>query len=121
VLRAVYPFLAGAHEGARFAYQLFYLLGKSPYFSPELHLAGLVVSRVSGPDLAAAARRTAAARVMRLQRARTGGGGALGRGLREGWVRMTDAVNEHTRSALILAVFGYKVRTVLFLLWPKQR
>lgn len=39
----LYPWAAAAHEGARFAYQLLYLLGRTPYYSPGLHLLGLQV------------------------------------------------------------------------------
>lgn len=49
-LRA-YPWVHAGHEGARFAYQLLYLLGRSPYYSPGLHLLRLAVVRVTGQDL----------------------------------------------------------------------
>lgn len=39
----LYPWAAAAHEGARFAYQLLYLLGRTPFYSPGLHLLGLQV------------------------------------------------------------------------------
>lgn len=47
---ALYPWAAAAHEGARFAYQLVYLLGRSPYYSPGLHLLGLQVVRLTGQE-----------------------------------------------------------------------
>ena len=47
---AAYPWLFAGHEGARFAYQLMYLLGRSPYYSPELHLLGLAVVRLTGQE-----------------------------------------------------------------------
>ena len=40
-----YPWCVAAHEGSRFAYQLLYLLGKTPYYLPGLHLLGLRVAR----------------------------------------------------------------------------
>lgn len=39
-----------------------------------------------------------------------GGGGWLWRLLRQGWVRAGYAVADHTRGALILSVFAFKVR-----------
>lgn len=50
----LYPWAAAAHEGARFAYQLLYLLGRTPYYSPGLHLLGLQVgwpARLKCPGL----------------------------------------------------------------------
>lgn len=109
----VYPWVNAAHEGSKFFYQLIYLVGKSPYFSPELHLLGLVVARVSGQDAAAAAQQRDARHTARLSRARGGPGGSLLSLLRVAWVRATTAVGEHTRSALILTVFAFKVRNPL--------
>lgn len=54
---AVYPWAYAAHEGARFAYQLLYLLGRTPYYSPELHLAGLQVVRLTGQEAVSASGR----------------------------------------------------------------
>ena len=45
------------------------------------------------------------------------GGNWLWRLLRRGWVRAGYAVADHTRSALILSVFAFKVRPVQ-LRWP---
>jgi peroxin-12 len=109
VFRAVYPFLSSAHEAARFWYQLLYLLNKTPYFSPELHLLGLVVARVSVQDVAMAERRKEMRYNERLLWARQGRGGPLIQKIRETWVRVSSAAGTHTRSALILAVFGYKL------------
>jgi peroxin-12 len=109
VFRAVYPFLSSTHEAARFWYQLLYLLNKTPYFSPELHLLGLVVARVSGQDVAMAERRKAMRYNERLQWAQQSRGWPFSQRVREAWVRVSSAVGTHTRSALILAVFGYKL------------
>ena len=46
----LYPWVAAAHEGARFAYQLMYLLGRTPYYSPGLHLLRLQVVRLTGQE-----------------------------------------------------------------------
>ena len=110
LFQRAYPFIASAHEGSRFVYQLFYLLGKTRYFSPELHALGLVVARVSGQDVAAAEQQRATHHSQRLQQARSGGGGPAVRAVREGWVKVSSSAGTHTRSALILAVFGYKVK-----------
>jgi len=109
VFRAVYPFVSSAHEAARFWYQLLYLLNKTPYFSPELHLLGLVVARVSGQDVAMAERTKETRYNERLQWAQQGLGGPFSQRAREAWVRVSAAIGTHTRSALILAVFGYKL------------
>lgn len=109
VFRAIYPFLSSAHEAARFWYQLLYLLNKTPYFSPELHLLGLVVARVSGQDVAMTERRKEMRYKERLQWAQQGPGGPILQRVRTAWVRISSTAGTHTRSALILAVFGYKL------------
>ncbi len=98
---AAYPYVASAHEGARFAYQLLYLLGRSPYYSPELHALRLTVARASAADAAAAASATVAGRAARAAR--------LGGGLAARLAAAGDAAADHARGALILAVFGYKL------------
>lgn len=52
----VYPWVHAVHEGARFAYQLLYLLDATPYYSPSLHLLRLAVVRVTGQELVRSAR-----------------------------------------------------------------
>jgi peroxin-12 len=107
----LYPFLHATHEGVRFVYQLLYLLGRSPYFSPELHLAGVRVMRLTGQQALAEERRRLKDRTERLQRVRSRGGrGALGFGwLQEGFLKASYAVADHTRTALIGAVFAFKL------------
>lgn len=105
-----YPYCAAAFEAGRFAYQLLYLLGRSPHYSPELHLLGLVVRRVSGQDVATAKAWRASERAKRLQASRDSRVPFLMRFILEGWVRLSDAAVDHTHSALVLMVFGYKVR-----------
>jgi peroxin-12 len=106
----LYPWANAAHEGARFAYQLFYLLGRTPYYSPDLHLLGLVVRRVSGQEAAASERARQARRSERLRGAGAGRGPSALRALRAGWARARGAAADHTRSALVLSVFAFKVR-----------
>ena len=109
ICRRIYPLLSSTHEAARFLYQLFYLLDRSPYFSPELHLLGIIVARVTAQDAAVAQRRKDAREAQRLQWARQGRGGPAMHAVREAWVKFSSAASTHTRSALVLAVFGYKV------------
>jgi len=109
----IYPWVNAAYEGSRFFYQLFYLLNRTPYFSPELHILGLTVARTSASDMAAEAQQRETSRRERLRRARDttpGLGGAPIRLLREGWIRVTAAAVDNTRNALILAVFAFKVK-----------
>lgn len=111
VLR-VYPYVAAIHEGIRFLYQLLFLVGKSQYYSPELHAAGLRVVRVSGNELAAISASTAATRAQKLQRLTSGGGGwisSLSSLLQRTVLRIGYAVNDNIHSTLILVVFGYKL------------
>jgi peroxin-12 len=152
----LYPWVFAEHEGARFAYQLLYLLGRTPYYSPGLHLLGLQVVRLTGQEavrhgccccpppplllfpLAAAAspgcvpdapvslwmpwhtprllpqtqqdRDRLQRRAERLSRlGHPEGGPWLWRLLRQGWARAGYAAADHTRSALILSVFAFKV------------
>ena len=97
-----------AHEGARFAYQLLYLLDLTPYYSPGFHLLGLTVARVSGGELAEGQREQAARRGARLAAARRPGSlSPLGL-LREARLRLGYLVSDHTRSTLILSAFAFK-------------
>jgi hypothetical protein len=162
----LYPWVFAGHEGARFAYQLLYLLGRTPYYSPRLHLLGLQVVRLTGQEAvrrsccccrppplllfarAAVCRKQPACsascllpcllpclvsllmhshtpcllpqmqqdrdrlqrRAERLSRLGGGEGGPwLWRLLRQGWARAGYAAADHTRSALILSVFAFKV------------
>jgi len=46
-----YPWLHAGQEGARFVYQLLYLVDQTPYYSPVLHVLRQRVVRVSGTEL----------------------------------------------------------------------
>ena len=116
-----YPTIIGVIEGLRFVYQTAYLLdggvgsvrggggssaGRSSpppttprFFGPSHALLRQAVVRVSGPELADADARTWAAR-----RATLTSRGPLGRAT----ARAAWAASDHGRSALILAVFGFK-------------
>ena len=99
------------------------------FFSPALHRQRQTVGRVRGPELAEAEAARAAARARSLASARRrgllgGGGGpgaalaappssppatSVGGSLRVAALRSCWAVSDHSRSALILAVFGFKL------------
>lgn len=105
----LYPFINAAHEGTRFLYQLFYLLGKSSYYSPELHLLGLIITRVSGQQAMAAQDLREKRKQERLAHAQATSSNVLTRTVRSVIARLSNAVSEHTRSALVLAVFAFKL------------
>lgn len=48
---AMYPLLHASYEGSYFVYQWAYLLGRTKYYSPLLHLAGQALRRVTREDL----------------------------------------------------------------------
>jgi peroxin-12 len=117
---AAHPSVVAAVEGLRFVYQTAYLLdtrvgggaqGRSDtasptpspppprFFSPGHALLRQVTLRVSGPELFDADALKWSAR-----RDATAGAGALARAS----ARFRWAVADHARSALILAVFGFK-------------
>lgn len=77
---------------------------------PGLHLLGLSVARVSGAEVAEAARARAARRAARLAAARRPGSPSPLGLLRWAWLRAGHLAVDHTRSALILSVFAFKVR-----------
>ena len=94
------------------------------FFSPSLHLLRQTAVRVSGPELSEAAAAAAAARARAEASARRrglfGGGRSgdlaapppptsIGGSLRVAALRASWAVSDHSRSALVLAVFGFKL------------
>lgn len=46
-----YPYLHAGLEGARLAYQLFFLLGACPYHNPFMHLIGQRLVRVTSQEM----------------------------------------------------------------------
>ncbi|KAG2438548.1 hypothetical protein HXX76_005099 [Chlamydomonas incerta] len=133
---ASYPWIHAGIEGVTFAYHLTYLLGASPVHQPVLHALGVTMARTSAKDLmdaekAKQARRqallasllgaaAAAPAAGRGAGALSGGGSATGQqraaalvaaaraGLVRGVLGARWLLEDHTRSALILAVFGFK-------------
>jgi len=95
------------------------------FFSPSLHVLQQAVVRVSGPELAEADAARAAARARAVVSARRRGlcgrrnnaagdlaaasSSSVGGSLRVAALRVSWAVSDHSRSALILAVFGFKL------------
>ena len=98
------------------------------FFSPSLHLLGQAVVRVSGPELAEAEAAKGAARARAVASARRRGlfgrnaaaalsssmtststSASVGGSLRVAALKTSWAVSDHSRSALILAVFGFKL------------
>ncbi|KAK9810536.1 hypothetical protein WJX72_012327 [[Myrmecia] bisecta] len=104
----VYPWAHAAQEGLRFAYQLLYLLDSTPYYSPLLHLLGQQVVRVSGQELVEAERQKQRQRRQQLQGIRQSSGPLI-RWVKKAWTRSSFLFADHTRNALILSVFAFKL------------
>lgn len=113
-----YPWCVAAHEGSRFAYQLLYLLGRTPYYSPELHLLGLRIARTDPASAQAHAKALAARRTRRATR-----GNTLPvplRAIRLALLKTGYAIADNARAALILSVFAFKV-VRKYLNWEDNR
>lgn len=104
----VYPWVHASQEALRFGYQLLYLLDSTPYFSPVLHLLQQHVVRVSGHEMVEVQRRKQRQRQQQLQGALQSGPWLV-RVLRQGWLHSSYALADHTRNALILSVFAFKL------------
>lgn len=100
-----YPWVHAGTEGLVFVYQLAYLLEYSQHYSPALAILRQKVARVSGREVAEQQRELGAARARAVQRARAARGGAL----RGALVQAQHFVADHTRTALIVGVFGFKL------------
>jgi peroxin-12 len=104
---ALYPYLHAGWEGAHFVYQLLYLLDASQCHSPLLQLLGTKLVRLTGPEVHRAEQQRAQLRQQQLQRAGEGRPRAAA-ALARAWVHASAALSDHSRSALVLAVFGFK-------------
>ena len=51
VVRTVYPFLSMTAEGASLVYQFGYLAGLTGYYSPSMHVLGVLTRRITRADL----------------------------------------------------------------------
>ncbi|CAM9987286.1 unnamed protein product, partial [Discosporangium mesarthrocarpum] len=99
----VYPLLHLSYEGTHLAYQWTYLFRGSAYFSPELHLMGMVVRRSSPSDWEATSPPARGARAG----VGTGAGGGAGGG--SVLNRLLDRAGRYGRVALVAAVVGFKI------------
>lgn len=109
LLLKVYPWTSATFELLFFYYKLMYLLGKTPYFSPDLHFLGLSVVRLNPNEHARIEMEKAKHRSSRIETIRSSNSFFITKLLREGGARFQQAISDHTRTALILAVFGFKV------------
>ena len=51
IFRTVYPYLSMTTEGASLAYQFLYLAGMTGYYSPSMHVLGVLTRRITRADL----------------------------------------------------------------------
>ena len=109
VLLKVYPWTSVSFEMLYFYYKLMYLLGKTPYFSPDLHFLRLSVVRLNPNEHAKIEMEKAKYRSSRFESIRSSNSFFISKLLRVGGARLQQAISDHTRTALILAVFGFKV------------
>lgn len=109
LLLKVYPWTSATFELLFFYYKLMYLLGKTPYFSPDLHFLGLSVVRLNPNEHARIEMEKAKHRSSRIDTIRSSNSFFITKVIREGGARFQQAISDHTRTALILAVFGFKV------------
>ncbi|KAI8475553.1 MAG: Pex12 amino terminal region-domain-containing protein [Monoraphidium minutum] len=103
-----YPYIHAAVEGSKFSYQLAFLLGASDFNSPAMRLLGQRLARMSAPEMARLEKekqRSRAARLAAVQQR----GSRIARGAGRAWLAARFAAADHTSSALILAVFGFKI------------
>jgi len=105
---AAYPYLHAAMEGSTLAWHMAYLLGKGPAHRPVLHVLGMKLARVSAHDLMRQDRAKQAARAAALQATYAPGRHAAFGAVQRGALRGLALVSDHSRSALILGVFGFK-------------
>lgn len=105
----VYPLVFAAHEGITFAYQLLYLLGTSPYYSPGLHMLGLSIVRISGSEVAEAEKLSAQKRAQGMDRIRRQGGPVVWQWFKRALRGSGEILSQHTRTALIVSVFLFKL------------
>ncbi|DBB06285.1 TPA: hypothetical protein ACH3X1_011860 [Trebouxia sp. C0004] len=104
----LFPWIHATQEGLRFGYQLLYLLDSSPFYTPILHLLGQNIVRVSGPEMVEVQRQKQQRRQQQLQSAQQSSS-VLWRLVSQGWLRSAYAFADHTRNALILSVFAFKL------------
>ncbi|KAA6419431.1 MAG: Peroxisome biogenesis 12 [Trebouxia sp. A1-2] len=104
----LFPWIHATQEGLRFGYQLLYLLDSSPFYTPILHLLGQNIVRVSGQEMVEVQRQKQQRRQQQLQSAQRSSS-VIWRLVSQGWLRSAYAFADHTRNALILSVFAFKL------------
>ncbi|KAL3154018.1 hypothetical protein ABBQ32_013570 [Trebouxia sp. C0010 RCD-2024] len=104
----LFPWIHATQEGLRFGYQLLYLLDSTPFYTPVLHLLGQNIVRVSGQEMIEVQRQQQQRRQLQLEAAQRSPSVIL-RLLSQGWLKSTYAFADHTRNALILSVFAFKL------------
>ncbi|KAL0056265.1 hypothetical protein WJX82_009363 [Trebouxia sp. C0006] len=104
----LFPWIHATQEGLRFGYQLLYLLDSSPFYTPILHLLGQNIVRVSGQEMVEVQRQKQQRRQQQLQSAQRSSS-VIWRLISQGWLKSTYAFADHTRNALILSVFAFKL------------
>eukprot|EP00877_Chromochloris_zofingiensis_P013434 jgi/Chrzof1/8344/Cz03g06270.t1 len=104
----VYPYAHSAIEAAKFGCQLMYLLDASAWHSPVLYCLRQQLVRMSGLELAQMERDKQQHRAADLAHARQRKPWAASI-LSQLWHHAVNIVNDHTRTVLILAVFGFKI------------
>lgn len=104
----LFPWIHATQEGLRFGYQLLYLLDSTPFYTPVLHLLGQNIVRVSGQEMVEVQRQKQQRRQLQLEAAQRSPS-VLWRLLSQGWLKSAYAFADHTRNALILSVFAFKL------------
>lgn len=103
-----FPWIHATQEGLRFGYQLLYLLDSSPFYTPTLHLLRQNIVRVSGQEMVEVQRQKQQRRQQQVESARRSSS-VIWRLLSQGWLKCAYAFADHTRNALILSVFAFKL------------
>lgn len=114
VFAVVYPYMQVSTDMVFFMYQIMYFLGKTPYYTPDLHILGLKVARLSANDRARIASAMARHRSERLCAISKSNSYRLVKIWKLMSAHAQHALSDHSRTALILAVFGFKVCALLF-------
>lgn len=103
------PWLHTSAHMVDLSYKLLYLLDKSPYYSPAHHFIGIRVAQLSSDDIARNRHEKMVHRQSMLDSIQQSTALRPIKLLRIGSLRIKHYVSDHTTTALILAVFGFKV------------
>ncbi|KAI8113315.1 hypothetical protein M9435_003319 [Picochlorum sp. BPE23] len=103
------PWLHTSAHMVDLCYKLLYLLQKSPYYSPAHHFIGIRVAQLSADDVARTRHEKMVHRQSILDSIQKSTAPLPFKLLRTGSLKIKHYVSDHTTTALILAVFGFKV------------